>query len=481
MRIFTAALSCETNTFSPIPTGLRSFHERSYFPGGTHPEEMLHCTGPLWVARQRCKEWGWELIEGLVASAMPGGTTTRAAYEYLRNELLADLQAALPVKIVLLGLHGAMVADGYDDCEGDLLKRVRDLVGEDAVIGATLDPHCHLSEAMASFADVLVCFKEYPHTDILERAHELIDLCRATALGLVTPIASVVDCNMIAVLHTSCEPMRSFIDRIQELEGQQEILSISIVHSFPWGDVADMGTKVLVYSDGNKQRGEALATSLAGELIGLREQLRLRYPGVDIALDEALENSSAPIVLADSADNAGGGAPGDSTFILRRLLERQIESTALGPLCDPMAVRLAFDAGLGARLQMRIGGKVGVVSGAPLDAMCIVKSLRRDMMMSGLAGTTTPLGDCALLDVQGVEVVLCSVRCQGLDIDLFIQLGCDLHSKKIIVVKSSQHFYTSFSKLASKIIYVDSPGALCNELEWLPYKKIHRPKWPFFL
>lgn len=478
MRVFAASLSCETNTFSPLPTGLAAFHERVYFPGGAHPAQMTHCSGPLWVARQRCQEWGWELVEGLVASAMPGGTTTRLAYESLRDQLLRDLQAALPVNLVLLGLHGAMVADGYDDCEGDLLRRVRALVGPLAVVGATLDPHCHLSSQMLQQADMLVCFKEYPHTDILERAQELLELCRATALGEVRPVPSVVDCHMIAVLHTSREPVRGFVDRLQAQEGRDSILSISIVHGFPWGDVADMGTKVLVYSNADQPRGDCVARALADELTGLREPLRLQYPDVDAALDTALAHDATPVVLADSADNAGGGAPGDSTFILRRLLERQIGSVALGPLYDPMAVRLAFDAGIGARLPLRIGGKVGPVSGDPLDAQCSVKALHPAMMMSGLAGTTTPLGDCALIDIQGVEVVLSSVRCQGLDIDLFTQLGCDPRGKRIVVVKSSQHFHASFSRIAAKVIYVDSPGALCTDLALLPYRKIALPKWP---
>ena len=478
MRVFTASLSCETNTFSPIPTGMAAFRERVYFPGGTHPKQMTHCSGPLWVARQRSHEWGWELVEGLVAAAMPGGTTTRAAYESLRDQILADLSAALPVNVVLLGLHGAMVADGYDDCEGDLLRRVREIAGPGVVIGATLDPHCHLSDEMVRHSDILVCFKEYPHTDILERAQELLDLCLAAALGTVKPVASVVDCQMIAVLHTSRQPARGFVDRITSLEGHDGILSISIVHGFPWGDVADMGTKVLVYSDGSRQRGERVACLLADELNAMRDQLRPEYPHVDVALDEALAHNGGPVVLADSADNAGGGAPGDSTFILRRLLARGIDRAALGPVWDPMAVRLAFEAGVNARLPMRIGGKVGAVSGDPLDVYCDVRALHPAMMMSGLAGTSTPLGDCALLEIQGVEVVLTSVRCQGLDLDLFTQLGCDPASKRIVVVKSSQHFYASFAKIASKVIYVDSPGALCTDLSLLSYRKIRLPKWP---
>ncbi len=148
MRVFSATLATETNTFAPMPTGLASFQERGYYKAGQHPDHMSFFAGPLWAARLRGKPAGWTLLEGVVAAAQPSGTTTRAAYEALRDELLADLKAALPVDMVLLGLHGAMVADGYDDCEGDLLRRVRAIVGPKVVVGAELDPHNHLSAAM---------------------------------------------------------------------------------------------------------------------------------------------------------------------------------------------------------------------------------------------------------------------------------------------------------------------------------------------
>ncbi len=478
MRVFSATLATETNTFAPMPTGSSSFRERGYFKAGNHPQRMTLFAGPLWAARQRGTALGWTLIEGLVASAQPSGTTTRAAYEALRDELLADLEAALPLDMVLLGLHGAMVADGYDDCEGDLLRRVRAIVGPQVVVGAELDPHHHLSEAMLRHADLLVAFKEYPHTDILERAFELVDLCHAKAQGRIAPLASVIDCDMIVTLHTSREPARGFVDRLQALEGKDGILSISIAHGFAWGDVPDMGTKVLVYSDGDAARGQALARRLADELIAMREALHTPTPGIDEALDQALAFAGAPVVLADSADNPGGGAAGDSTFVLARLLQRGITQACLGPLWDPVAVRIAFDAGVGAALPMRIGGKIGPLSGAPLDLPVTVKALQPDMAMTGLANTPTALGDCALVQADGVQIVLISLRNQAIGTDLFTSLGVDLRAMKIIVVKSSQHFYASFSQVAKQVIYVAAPGAVTLDLKTLPYRKIRRPKWP---
>ncbi len=482
MRVFSASLATETNTFAPMPTGMATFRERGYWKAGDHPDHMSFFAGPLWAARLRGKPLGWTLIEGMVAGAQPGGTTTRAAHEALRDELLADLKAALPVDMVLLGLHGAMVADGYDDCEGDLLQRVRAIVGPKVVVGAELDPHHHLSEAMVKNADLLVAFKEYPHTDILERALELVDLCVAKHEGRIAPLASVVDCEMVVTLHTSRDPARAFVDRIMALEGQDGILSISIAHGFAWGDVPDMGTKLLVYSDAKVDaegaKGAALARRLADELIGLREALSVPYPGIDASLDEALAFDGGPVVLADGADNPGGGAAGDSTFILKRLLERGIGNACLGPLWDPIAARIAFEAGVGARLNLRIGGKIGPLSGDPLDLQVTVMALCSDMFMTGLSNTPTALGDCALVDVGGVQIALISVRNQAMGTDLFTNLGVDLAAKKIIVVKSSQHFYASFSAVAKKVVYVDAPGAVTLDLKTLPYKKIRRPKWP---
>ncbi len=232
MRVFSASLATETNTFAPMPTGLASFKDRGYFPAGKHPEAMTLFSGPLWAARIRGKERGWTLFEGMVAGAQPSGTTTRHAYETLRDELLADLRAVLPVDMVLLGLHGAMVADGYDDCEGDLLKRVREIVGPKVVIGAELDPHNHLTPEMVANADLMISFKEYPHTDVLERGMELVDICAAQVEGKVKPVAAMVDCDMIVTVHTSRQPARGFVERMQSLEGKDGVLSVSLTHGF---------------------------------------------------------------------------------------------------------------------------------------------------------------------------------------------------------------------------------------------------------
>ncbi|WP_118184339.1 M81 family metallopeptidase [Paraburkholderia phosphatilytica] len=478
MRVFTAGLGTETNTFSPMPTGIEDFRAHGHYHAGQHPPEISNYAGPMFAAREHARDAGWTLIEGMVTGAQPGGTTTRETWEQLRDELLTDLRNAMPVDMVLLGLHGAMVADGVDDCEGELLRCVREVVGPRVVIGAELDPHAHLSQTMVDQANVLVAYKEYPHTDIYPRAKELVDLCARTAAGAIHPVAAIADTGMVVPMHTTREPARGFVDRLMAMEGHDGVLSISAIQGFATGDVPDMGCKMLVYKDADAAGAARLARELADELVAMRDALRVHYLDVDAALDEALASSEHPVILADRSDNPGSGAAGDSTFLLRRLIERGIEDATLGPLWDPVAVQIAFTAGVGARLKMRIGGKISPMSGDPVDADCHVKALVRGHTMTGLAGNPTSVGDSALVDVGGVECVLISWRAQALNVDLFAGLGCDLASRRIIVVKSAQHFYASFSQVSKRVLYVGAPGSATPRWHELPYRKVSLPKWP---
>src|ERR1043165_1216089 len=175
MRLFTGTLATETNTFSPLPTSIESYRESVFLRPGEHPTDAPRmCTAPLFVARRRAQAEGFTLIEGSCFAASPAGTTNQADYEFMRDEILAQLKAAMPVDGVLLGLHGAMVAYGYDDVEGDILERIRAIVGKKCVIGVELDPHCHLTLKRVQLADVIICYKEFPHTDVVERAEEVL-------------------------------------------------------------------------------------------------------------------------------------------------------------------------------------------------------------------------------------------------------------------------------------------------------------------
>jgi microcystin degradation protein MlrC len=478
MRLFTATLATETNTFSPMPTSLESYRESVFFRPGEHPADAPRmCTAPLFVGRARAAAEGFELIEGSCFAASPAGTTNRADYETMRDEILDQLKAALPVDGLLLGLHGAMVAHGYDDVEGDIIERARAIVGPKCVIGVELDPHCHLTLKRLSKSDIVVLYKEFPHTDVVERAEDVLDLVLGTLRGKLRPVMSVYDCRQIQSYPTTIQPMRGLVDRIKAMEGQNGILSISIAHCFPYGDVAEIGTRVLVIADGDKKKADVLATRLGEELVGLRGKTQPPTLDVRAGVSEGIAFNDLPVVIADPADNAGGGAPSDNTDILRHLIDAKAENACIGPIWDPIAVRLCFDAGLGAKFMLRFGGKIAVTSGQPVDAEVEVIGLKRDAWQS-FGPTKIPIGDCAAVRVGGVDAVLISNRTQATGLELFTNLGIEPRQKKIVVVKSTNHFMAAYGPIAKKVIYVESSGPLRRDPTKTPFTKVERPIWP---
>ena len=368
MRIFAASLATETNTFSPIPTSRRSFEASFYAPPGQHPDEPKLCTAPLYVARRRAKEEGFTLIEGSCFWAEPSGTVVRADYKSMRDEILGQLRDAMPVDAVLLGLHGAFVAEGYDDVEGDLLERVRGIVGETCVIGCEYDPHCHMTEKRIRLATVSTVFKEYPHVDFLERGEELVELVLQTLRGKIKPVASLYDARMWDFFPTTVEPMRSFVDRIKALEGKDGILHVSIAHGFLHADVPDMGTRVLVYSDGRKADGDRLARKLGEEIFANRGKWCPPTLDMGSAFTAALAHNGRLAIVAEPSDNAGGGAASDCTLAIHELIRRKVDRCAVAPVWDPVAVEFCMMAGPGARMALRFGGKAAAESGPPVDA-----------------------------------------------------------------------------------------------------------------
>ena len=478
MRVFIACLGTETNTFSSLPTGERTFRETTLFDGDATGHPPTPFSLPLHIWRERAEAEGDTVVEGLCAFAQPGGRTIRRVYEDYRDRILAQAEAALPLDLVLVNMHGAMVAEGYDDCEGDLLARLRAVVGAQAVLGGELDLHCHITPAMLEAATALVTYKEYPHIDIGERAHDLFRLCHDAARGRCRPVMAAHDCRMISMWRTTAEPMRAFVAAMKAQEGSGGILAVSFGHGFPWGDVAEVGAKTLVVADGDAEKAAALAADLGARLWAMREETRPAALGIDAAIDRALAADGGPVVLADVSDNAGGGAPSDSTFILERLIARGVGDVASGLYWDPVAVRFCMEAGEGARLTLRIGGKCGPDSGAPVDL-----AVRVERIVTGAAQTfgaaRNRIGDAVWVRAEGgLDLVLNTVRTQVFHPDAFAAVGLDPAAKRIVVVKSTQHFHAGFAPIAKEIVYVAAPGAIAPDFAAIPYTKRETPYWP---
>ncbi|USG63158.1 M81 family metallopeptidase [Sneathiella marina] len=478
MKLFTAALGTETHTFAPLPTDTAAFEECYLVRGGNHPDDIHMIGVPLVIWRDHAKARGWEVVESLCTFATPSGITVRKTFETFRDEILADLKVALPVDGVILSLHGAMVAHGYDDCEGDLVHGVRELVGPGVPIGVELDLHCHLSRQFIDDVTAVVIYKEYPHIDAAPRAEELWKIMEATLDGKASPVITMFDCRMIGVYHTTREPMISYVKKMQEMEERDGVLSVSLAHGFPWGDIPEEGTRLMVVTDGDETLGRKVAEDLGREFWSLRDVVTPVFDDLDTAVGKSLSHSGKPMVLADMADNPGGGAVGDSTFIVKELLDKGERNFAVGSIWDPISVEIAISAGEGTGIGLRIGGKISAESGDPLDVKATVKKIVRNCVVDGLGASKRNLGDAVCLDVEGAEIIIHSARCQNFNPTTFTALGIDYASKKILVVKSMQHFYAAYEPVAGEIIYVAAPGTLAWDFSVMPYDKVARPVWP---
>lgn len=478
MRLFAASLATETNTFSPIPTSRSSFEDFFYAPAGEHPETPKLCSAPLLVARRRAAQEGFTLIEGSSFWAEPSGTVDRASFESMRDEILDQLERAMPLDGVLMGFHGAFVAAGYDDAEGDMLERIRAVVGPDCVVGCEYDPHCHLTERRVALADVSILFKEYPHIDFMERADELVTLVLRTIKGAIKPVASLYDPRLIDFYPTTVEPMRGFVDALKAREQGDGILSISLAHGFPHGDVLDMGSRVLVYTDGRKAEGDNLAREIGEELWARRGTWAPKPVTLAAALDEALADDDGLAIIAEPADNAGGGATSDNTLSLSALRERKARNVAIAPLWDPIAVSFCHKVGPGARLSLRLGGKAAAGAAMPVDADVEVIGLAEDTWQH-FGDAVVPVGDAAVVRIDdGIDVILISNRTQAFGLELFHHLGVSPTDYRLLILKSAQHFTGAFGPLAAKIIRAQTGGCCPSDVREHNYTNLARPLWP---
>ena len=483
MRIFTASLATETNTFSPVPTDMDAFKAAFYAGPGEHPDTPTLCSSVVPILRRRGKIEGFSVIEGTSCWAEPAGLIQRKTYETLRDTILDELRAALPVDGVILGLHGAMVAQGYDDPEGDFLACIREIVGPNVLIAAEFDPHSHLTKKRIANLNIMATFLEFPHTDFEERGEHVVDLALRTLKGEIEPVISTFDCRMISIYPTNREPMRSFVDRLVALEGKDSVLSISAIHGFMAGDVPDMGTRIVVVTDNAKTKGDVLARQLGHELYAMRKTTAMPMFDTEAGLDHAISvrnaNPTLPVVISDIWDNPGGGVAGDATHIIRRMLERGLDNFGVATLWDPVAVSFCHAAGEGAELNIRIGGKSSWQGGEPLDLrVTIIKvmnagwqSFRKSRVNLGRVAVIRPLG-------TEIDIILITSRSQTYEPDIFTNLGIDYKSKNFLLVKSTNHFQAGFQPITSEIVYIAAPTSYPTDPATTPYRKASLELWP---
>ena len=481
-RLAIGGISHETNTFA-LPTALADFHVTSGPALVAANRGVRSYIGGMLDAAQR---QGATLVPLVEASATPSGTIAASAFHELLGQLVGALRAALPVDAVALRLHGAGVAEGCDDIETATLAAVREVVGPKVPVVSTLDLHGNLDAAILKPATACFGVHLYPHTDSYERGVEAVDCIARTLKGEIHPVMALEVLPLITPTTTSdLDPVRAINEYCWRLETERPgLLDVAFFHGFSHTDIPQCGATVLAVADGDPEIARQAARDVARMVWERRAEFDPHYPDGPEAMRIAMaaaQELGGPIVLNDTSDNPGAGAPGDGTHLLRALIAARPQRTAFGFVYDPETAAQAHAAGTGSTIRVRLGGKTYPMHGAPLEAQAYVKSLT-----DGRFTLTTPmgrgrrenLGRMARLQIEGVDVLVASVRNQVLDPGVFLLHGIDVTRCDIVAVKSSNHFRAGFNPVAKRIMTADTPGLSSCNLHTYPYRRLRRPLAP---
>jgi microcystin degradation protein MlrC len=490
--VFIAGFQHETNTFAPSLADWEAFNRGDAFPAYIRGEAMqTQFTGvniPVGGFIDAAKRHGWQLWPSVWAGASPSSYVTRDAFERIATDLLQDLKQALSqgVDAVYLDLHGAAVAEHADDAEGELLSRVRALIGENMPLVASLDLHANVTQRMLGTADALVAYRTYPHIDMAEtgeRAAELLQrrlrLGRREALT-VHRLPYLISLNAQS---TWLQPAKDIYAAIDDIDKAHHSV-LSFCMGFAAADFEECAPVLWAYA-GQAQQAQAAADTLH-QLAAPPEQWRIDFLEAREAVTQALAlaaQHTRPVLIADTQDNPGAGGDSNTTGMLHALLQqgagqRFPGAVALGLMYHPEVAAKAYAAGVGAEIDVVLGVSVMTYAGmsdAPVvararvvaisDGRCVLKGL----MMRGM---TSQLGHSACLDIEGVLVAVVSGKAQLFDREMLRILGITPEAMKLIVLKSSNHFRADFEPIASKVLVAKAPGPMAADPGDLPWRKL---------
>jgi len=485
-RVLTADLSHETHTFNIYNADLQAFKNGYLLIGddaiAARGDANTELAGFLDVGRIH----GWQIDHVLSASAGPCGRVTRVAFEWFCDRIISVLKSA-HYDGVLLGLHGAMVPDFCEDGEGELLKRIRASLDQPTPIAMTLDPHANVSQQMCSHADIIVSMKTYPHIDMREIARQAGQILQRTMAGEITPRTICISRPMLEEVNggrTDIGPMIERLAAARHYEERDDVFAVSVNAGFASSDITDAGPSVLVTGQGDFAAHAAFAENIADDIWNRRFEPLNDYLSVEAAAAQAVDYDAGdgPLVIADYADNPGGGGYGDSTELLRALLDAGVTDACFGPMVDSEAASILHESQIGEQVTITLGGKTDVrFGGGPLtlEGELITLSdghyIGDGAIIGGLAGS---FGSSAVIRVDGIDILVVSNSKQMLDLQQFKAFGIDPASKRVVALKSMQHFRAAFEPIAGEVIVCDS-GALCTlQYERLPYQNVRRPIFP---
>jgi microcystin degradation protein MlrC len=488
MRIAIGQLCQETNTFNPLPTTRANFEAFGLLRG----EEMLlqmANTNELGGFIQSLRKWpeSPEIVPLLRLWAWPSGRATAETFDWLRQEVLSSLESVLPVDAVLFSLHGAMSAVAHPDVEGEILAAMRQLVGPRIPIVATLDLHTNITPAMASAADCLVLFHTAPHVDVFETGERgasalrriLVDGARpVTAFQKIPAVPPVERANTEVASGISVDLKR----RLKELESRPEVLSAGLATVQPWLDIPGLGSAVVITTDGDRGLAAEHCHQLADGFWRRRNEYMPELVSIADGVRLAHHNPQGLVVLSDAADATTSGAPGDSVWILQELLKYQWTRPALLTLVSPEIVADAQRLGAGATWRGLLGGVRDNRFGTKIEVTATIERLfAAQFVLNGHLGKNLPIdmGDCAVLKIGEIRVVVTSLSGPHFAPELFQAAGFDPFAAAVVIAKSPCGFRAVYVSKAAAIYSVKAPGCAPPDFWNYEYEQIPRPLWPW--
>lgn len=493
MRIIIAGFQHETNTFAPTKATYDKFEHGGGYPPLCHGEDLFALTDmniPVAGFIKQAQQDGHELIPVLWCAAAPSAHVTEAAFERICGDITAAVAQHQP-DAVYLDLHGAMVCEHVNDGEGELLARLRALIGPEKPLVASLDLHANVTDLMLQSADRLVAYRTYPHVDMAEtgsRAAVQLDAClKGEAAVLVSrrlPFLTPINAQC-----TFVEPARSVYAAVAELE-HTSMLSMSFATGFPAADFSECGGVVWGYAP-TAELAQAKVNQIYAQIVDNEAAWDISFLSPEAAVAQAMAlavDADKPIVIADTQDNPGAGGDANTMGVLKALVAAKAQKAAIGLIVDPAAVEAAYAAGEGAKITLALAGTSGIEGDSPLHATFTVKALSDGRCQYGgpmMHGVLVDVGRSACLMIDDIAVVISTDKAQMLDRNLFRMAGVHPEDMAIVVVKSSVHFRADFEPIAAAVLIAKAPGPLLADPVDLPWQNLRpgirlKPLGPVF-
>ena len=482
-RIAIGGFLHETNTFAPTKATYADFVHGGGWPAMTEGMAVLKTMRDINVGLagfvETAEANGWELVPTIACAASPCAHVTRDAYERIAKVMIDGIKAAGPLDAVYLDLHGAMVAEHLDDGEGELLARVRQVIGRELPLVASLDLHANVTAEMVDHADALIAYRTYPHIDMADTgraAARHLALLLQSKRKFAKAFLQLPFLIPISWQCTSDEPCRSIYARLAALQSDA-VPTLSFAPGFPAADFPDCGPSVFAYG-ATQADADAAADEVAALVAGHETDFdgRILTPdeGVRLAMELA-RRATKPIVIADTQDNPGAGGDSDTTGMLRALVRHSASKAAIGVIHDPLSARLAHEAGEGATVTLALGGKSGIPGDAPYQASFVVEKLSDGNFKAPgpyYGGRDMKMGPSACLKIGDVRVVVASYKAQLADQAMYRFVGIEPTEQSILVNKSSVHFRADFEPIAEQLIICAAPGAMPADTAALPWTRL---------